>query len=475
MRRLLVVLIALGLMFLAFNLACDEAKDAAEDLADDDLPDILDEGDMDADTPEGWRFLFAIELNADQAESLDEDWYVPLELLGGGDDIDGQIIAAKQEQLEGYGYRLWFSTKAKVEDDRFKVDADVSLLDGAAGGHGGGIYAFYSSDYSLSFIAGEVSDCEGNAKADILVTATDSPFFTYTIAGGKWALPVWNVNVTNQGDEGNSVEVHFDDGDCYGSMAIGTALGDNGKIDAEPYAHETMGDNSDVIKPDPILMNAGVPAREPSGDNLDFELCDFTNWEAALSDSGDAYPFAQVLDASYGVFFPGGGETCYALLSTGGANRQTVTIMRTVEVPADATAFKISYDFISQEYAEWVGSGFNDVFTLKILGSPDYIIYRTINNTAEADLWEALSDPTAQAVADIDQSTDAAQNDSGKIFDGHLKANARGPRITDHAGAFADYDISPYQGQEITLVFTIADVGDKIYDSAVLIDYIKFE
>jgi len=476
MKRLLFVLAALSLVW--FFASCEEAEDAAEDIVDDGLPEVVDENDLNVDTPEGWDFLFALQLSANEAEALDEDWSVSLELLeqvvGDIEAGDNQIICAKEVDLEDFGYRLQFSTKAIIDGDLFKVDPDTELLGGAAGGHGSGIYIFYHSEYSVGFITGTVEDCNGNAKEGILVTATDSPFFTYTISGGKWAMPVWNVNTTNPGDAGNSVEINFNDGDCSGTLAIGTALGDNGKVEMEPYAHETMGDNSDVIVSDPMAMSVITPEREPDPNNLDFETGDFSQWNDVVTDSGGPYPCAQVLSDAYGTFFPNGSETYYALLSTGGSNRATVTLMRTVLVPENATTMEVSYDFISQEYAEWVGSGFNDIFSLKIKGAPDYVIYRTINNTAQENLWEGLSDATAQGVGGIDGSSDASHNPSGKIYDGHIKANARGPRITNYFGQVSDYDISTYQGQEITLIITISDVGDKIYDSAVLIDYIKF-
>ena len=225
------------------------------------------------------------------------------------------------------------------------------------------------------------------------------------------------------------------------------------------------GDTS-LVTPEP------VPDPEPTVTTIDFE--DGTFCKCVLSStSDDDYAYAAILSDRYANFFPSSGNTegNYLFLSTGGSNREQATVHCPLNIPVTPPASKSCYNFISQEYAEWVGSGYNDIFSVKVEGAPDLLINRTINNAGSGDLWESIS-AEGEAIGEIAGSWDAAYNETGKIFDGQLKPDARGAKITESTGTTALADISEHAGTDVILVLTVGDVGDYIFDTAALIDSI---
>ena len=237
---------------------------------------------------------------------------------------------------------------------------------------------------------------------------------------------------------------------------------------------------------------------------IDFEggvLEDICSWD---SPSSDDYAYATILSDHYALFFPSAdgeegtedgnedpsegdegategeegstegeeaAETNYLFLSSGGSGRKSSSVYCSVVIPEEATTIEVSYNFISQEYAEWVGSGFNDIFTVKIDGSPDTILSRTINNAGAEQLWEDISAESA-SVGAIADSNDAGYNSTGRVFDGQLGVNARGAKIEESSSPYASGDISKHAGQEVVITLTVADAGDSIFDTAALVDYI---
>ena len=129
---------------------------------------------------------------------------------------------------------------------------------------------------------------------------------------------------------------------------------------------------------------------------------------------------------------------------------------------------------MSQEWEEWAYSAYNDIGTAIIQGEFDYAINRTVDNVATADDWADV----ALVVAGVDSSADATFNGTGEVFDGHLKWGSgesntpRGGPEDDYVGTVATYPVTA--GSTITLLITVSDVGDKIYDTAMTIDWMEF-
>jgi hypothetical protein len=121
-----------------------------------------------------------------------------------------------------------------------------------------------------------------------------------------------------------------------------------------------------------------------------------------------------------------------------------------LKVPTDATCVSFDFVFYSEEFDEFVGSSYNDAFTAELGTSDLSIVNQKVvapKNFAFDSLGSIISVNTAYGVSGDTQTT----------YDGAT------PKIK------ANTPIDP-EASTITLVFTIQDLGDSIYDSAVFID-----
>lgn len=119
-------------------------------------------------------------------------------------------------------------------------------------------------------------------------------------------------------------------------------------------------------------------------------------------------------------------------------------LSQTFRIPENATHLSFSYNVVSEEPLEYVGSQYNDTFAVKMrVGTNTYTF----------------------ATEDVNSST--WYEISGPDFDG-------GDTTTYHTTwKTVSVDISSYAGQIVTLQFMVYDMGDSIYDTAALIDQIS--
>ncbi len=118
-------------------------------------------------------------------------------------------------------------------------------------------------------------------------------------------------------------------------------------------------------------------------------------------------------------------------------------LTQTFKMPANAKTLTFSYDMVSEEPHEYVGSQYDDTFIVRLVtASGTYEITKKSINTA-----------TWTAIEDID-------------FSG-------GDNTTYHTTWIEiNFDLSAYAGQIVTLEFVVYDKGDSVYDTAVLLDNI---
>lgn len=139
-----------------------------------------------------------------------------------------------------------------------------------------------------------------------------------------------------------------------------------------------------------------------------------------------------------------------AIISSGfgSMNDETTScIYQTILVPESANTLTFSYDIVSEEPMEYVGSQFDDIFQVDIL-STDGEILATL-------AYESVNTSTWYAVDGID-------------FPGGDETTYHTRWITVNTEA-----IAAYRGQLIVLRFTVQDTGDAIYDTAALIDSVS--
>ncbi len=132
-----------------------------------------------------------------------------------------------------------------------------------------------------------------------------------------------------------------------------------------------------------------------------------------------------------------------------GEGGDTVAITVTLQTPANMHSFKFNFYFLSREYPDYVGSDFNDAFTVMQSSSifNGNIVFDQGGNVI--DVNTALFTVTNQALL------------AGTGFDCGYRGGGTGWLTT----------ISPaVPNEQFTLRFVIGDVFDGIYDSAVFLD-----
>ncbi len=472
------LMVLFAMLIFAFAMtACDAAEDAAEKaleeltgfewkLNEDEFEDLSG-----VDTPSNWRFLFAANLEDEEtAELIDGDFDVDISVLEelGIDlgDIDNQVIMGRVAPAGDTGNNgLRYANKILIDGGKIKLDGEsIEALGASVGSSGPGWYAAYLTLRGVGFVKGSVTDCDGSAPPanTVLVIASDGPFFTYAAGNGSWALP---------SIDGKPAAVNFDAGDCSGSSDAPVSDEENPKDPGSEPPNDPLEDDTNVVDDgETDLGDEGIDP-PPVGDvaNLDFEY-GTAGWESTGNDCFGVY------DGDYGELFPGGDETKYGFITSGGNNRASCTVSRTVQVPAGASKLVVSYNYISQEYIEWLNSAYNDMGTVLIQGQTEYIVHRTINDVAFDDAWTNLG----LAIGNIDTSADSNANDNPGIFDGQLNWGSNdgdtprgGSDDETDAGRVAEFAVN--SGDTVTLLITVSDVGDTIYDSALVIDYFEFQ
>ena len=127
-------------------------------------------------------------------------------------------------------------------------------------------------------------------------------------------------------------------------------------------------------------------------------------------------------------------------LGAGGTIDDAVSLLLTIPIPPGTKVIGFDFTFLSEEYPEFVGTNFNDFFSVKLNGVE--IAKDTNNNpiTVNNDFFSDFLTPT------------------GTFFDGQ----------TPPLRAFSAI---PAGATSITLQLTLADVGDGIYDSAAFLNH----
>ncbi len=147
------------------------------------------------------------------------------------------------------------------------------------------------------------------------------------------------------------------------------------------------------------------------------------------------------------------------IISTGlGFTEATGSIFQTFRVRDNQTTLTLKWNFLSEEFLEYIGSQYQDYFE---------IIIRRTDGTQEVLLRKTID----QIAADFG----ATKENAGNLI-------AVSPAIVFDRGDVymtgwqsATFNISPYKGQRVTLILGAGDVGDSIYDTAILLDEIAVQ
>ena len=116
-----------------------------------------------------------------------------------------------------------------------------------------------------------------------------------------------------------------------------------------------------------------------------------------------------------------------------------------LRIPDNASTLSFKYNFVSEEYPEYIGSKFNDTFEVRVLQD---------GKTAVSRVLASVNTSTFSSVGGID-------------FDG---GDSTVGQTGWHDGSVG---VSSLRGKVVTVCFMIYDEGDSIYDSAVLLDRVS--
>ena len=183
--------------------------------------------------------------------------------------------------------------------------------------------------------------------------------------------------------------------------------------------------------------------------NASFETGDLTAWDM----DGDGRVIAKLGPAG-----PVSGKFM-AIISTGlGFTVQTGTIEQTFCVPQGASEFSFFWKYYSEEFHEWCGSQYQDTFKCDLVG-PSGKEHHVVN----------------LAVDDLCAAADCFG--CGSKYVGLTPASVQFDQGDNHKTEWqkATFNVTSLAGGPVTLRFFCTDKGDSIYDTAVLVDHVKFE
>ena len=135
-----------------------------------------------------------------------------------------------------------------------------------------------------------------------------------------------------------------------------------------------------------------------------------------------------------------------------------VQLTLTLNVPPTSTHWAVNWKFFSEEFPEYVGSVFNDAFLIETPSSSFIISGADI--TAPTNV---AFDPSGALVT---------VNTTGAI--GMTSGNAAGTTYDGATEKLTTVGLIPPGATTTTLVFSIMDLGDSIYDTTVFLDNFRF-
>lgn len=155
----------------------------------------------------------------------------------------------------------------------------------------------------------------------------------------------------------------------------------------------------------------------------------------------------------------GSTSTTLSGLNTPGGGNDMVQMVLELNVPTGATKVSFDFKFLSEEFPEFVGSAFNDGFVVE-KGASTF----TVSGANVAAPGNLVFDQNGNAIT-INTTGPlgmSAGNASGTTYDGAT------PVLT------TEVPLTP-SDTTVTLIFSVFDVGDNIYDSTVFLDDVRFD
>lgn len=185
--------------------------------------------------------------------------------------------------------------------------------------------------------------------------------------------------------------------------------------------------------------------------NGDFEFGKLDGW----TKSGDGRVITQL--ASVGPTQP----NYMGIISTGlGFTTATGRIFQTFKVENNQSTLSVKWNFFSEEFLEYIGSQYQDYFKVSIKkqnGTEIVLLRKTIDGIA-AQFGATKVPPNPGNLVKVSPEI---VFDRGDVYMTNWQTST--------------FDISAFRGQRVTLILAAGDVGDSIFDTAILLDEIKIQ
>jgi hypothetical protein len=448
---------------LPFGELVDLVPGAPRALGDLDAKLLVNEDCLGVDTPSALKFVAGVALKQDTSGTdYAGDFAFPLPERIQGVSLprvpEGTtlVVAKVSEFQDRRVLRLVNIATVRTDPDSGArvlstlTDLAAENMSGAMRIDGPGLFGVFMSKEPLAFVSGRVT-LGGEGVSEALVTATEAPFMTFTDADGAYTIASLRGEAGFVGYDLESGAT----GQAFLPVESADAVNPKTGEPAETPAIEAPVAEIDALNLTGVEIvltpvEAEPPPAPANNPNLDFESGTLSPWEGA----GDV----SVLDTDYGMHFAAASERRFAFISSGAGSvgGARSALVRTFEVPAGKTKLHLRYSFVSQEYPAWLESSFNDLFVVYRAGETRFLVSESVQSNA--DDWQDHFAP----LGNVGES-EAEVGDVLHRFGGRL-----GQRE-------ASLDVGACAGGKVRLVFAVTDIGDRIYDSAALIDAVWFE
>lgn len=182
---------------------------------------------------------------------------------------------------------------------------------------------------------------------------------------------------------------------------------------------------------------------------------DFENKLLGWSKDGDGRVISRLGDIT-----PTSGNKM-AIISTGlGYTLKKGLISQKAFIPEEATTMTFDWNFLSEEFLEYIGSAFNDPFSVEL------------SICGENDSTDTVLDLSVNKIADM---FDASQSCPGELINVSPDISFDYGDVWMTGWQSHSVDLSKYAGEFVTLTFSVKDAVDTDYTTAVLIDNIRFD
>lgn len=356
---------------------------------------------------------------------------------------DTEFVVGEQVLIDSLtppaGLKVQFLARALATFDGTNIVTHPSDLKGI---QQGGVHAILGSIGS-AVVTGKVFNPGGEPAAGVIVSSNTNTLVDVTDTDGSYSLFV-------SGGTGG-----------IGPFTIGAFhpfRGSTGSFAGTINVHGETIANANIT----LAALQTPPVTRDGIRNAGFELCTkpdplgLGNLTGTWAFTGSAKAVTQLGPTSTGVtIFPTEGN-CMVDFNTGPGAVSNVgsTLTQRFTVPAGVTSLKVDFNFVSEEFPEFVNSPFDDSFHA--------IITRQTPNGDVVTEFATVSVNASGGFTDI-----------GDCFfpDGDFTCGQTGWRT-------GTVDLSAHAGTgtpiQVDLIFTAEDRGDNIFDTHVLVDNIRF-